>query len=71
MPAAKCLHQVAESVHKRSLIIIFSDMFDNMDRDGADELFSALFHRRFVTPYGFFESPSHSNLPSEAKEASR
>jgi uncharacterized protein (DUF58 family) len=45
--AAKCLHQIAETVHKRSMIIIFSDMFDNLDRDGADELFSALQHLKY------------------------
>ncbi len=45
--AAKCLHQVAETVHKRSMIIIFSDMFDNLDRQGADELFAALQHLKY------------------------
>ncbi len=40
----KALHQIAESVHKRSLIIIFSDMMDNSDQQ--DELFSALQHLR-------------------------
>lgn len=39
--AAKMLHQIAESVHKRSLVIIFSDMFDNHK---PDEIFSALQH---------------------------
>jgi len=45
--AAKCLHQIAESVHKRSMIIIFSDMFDNLDSEGADELFAALQHLKY------------------------
>lgn len=45
--AAKCLHQVAETVHKRSMVIIFSDMFDNMDRAGMEELFSALQHLKY------------------------
>ncbi|MDB5283975.1 MAG: hypothetical protein JWO06_3050 [Bacteroidota bacterium] len=45
--AAKCLHQVADTVHKRSMIIIFSDMFDNLDHEGADELFSALQHLKY------------------------
>ncbi len=45
--AAKCLHQIAEAVHKRSMIIIFSDMFDNMDGESADELFSALQHLKY------------------------
>ncbi len=45
--AAKCLNQIADTVHKRSMIIIFSDMFSNMDREGADDLFSALQHLRY------------------------
>lgn len=39
---AKVLHEVAEKTHKRSLIIIFSDMFDG-DENPA-ELFKALQH---------------------------
>lgn len=45
--AAKCLNEIAEAVHKRSMIIIFSDMFSNMDRENADELFSALQHLKY------------------------
>ena len=40
--AAKALHQIAESIHKRSLVIIFSDMFEQVE-DQA-HLFSALQH---------------------------
>lgn len=36
------LHRIAEMLHKRSLVIIFSDMMDNVDR--LDEMFSALQH---------------------------
>ncbi len=39
--AAKMLHQIADSIHKRSLVIIFSDMFD---KNNPDEIFSALQH---------------------------
>ncbi len=39
--AAPMLHQIAESVHKRSLIIIFSDMFD---QNNTEDVFSALQH---------------------------
>ena len=40
----EALHQIAEQVHKRSLVVLFSDMLD----DGAgDELFSALQHLRY------------------------
>lgn len=45
--AAKCLNEIADTVHKRSMIIIFSDMFSNMDSDTSDELFSALQHLRY------------------------
>lgn len=40
------LHEIAEKVHQRSLIIIFSDMFD---RSGAndEEFFSALQHLKY------------------------
>lgn len=40
--AVTALHQIAESVHKRSLIIIFSDMFESVNNN--EELFSALQH---------------------------
>ena len=36
------LHRIAEMLHKRSLVIIFSDMMDNHNR--LDEMFSALQH---------------------------
>jgi uncharacterized protein (DUF58 family) len=39
---AKNLHQIAERIHKRSLIIIFSDMFEN--KENTDEIFTALQH---------------------------
>lgn len=38
------LHEVAESIQRRSLVIVFSDMMDNSER--ADELFNALQHLR-------------------------
>jgi uncharacterized protein (DUF58 family) len=40
--AIKALHQIAESIHKRSLVIIFSDMMDSTAN--SEELFSALQH---------------------------
>ncbi|HRG27100.1 MAG TPA: DUF58 domain-containing protein [Chitinophagales bacterium] len=40
--AGKCLHLIAENIHRRSLVVIFSDMFE--DTTKADELFSALQH---------------------------
>jgi uncharacterized protein (DUF58 family) len=38
---AQVLHEVAEKIHKRSLVIIFSDMFDGEE---TEELFKALQH---------------------------
>lgn len=41
---AEVLHQLADTIHKRSLVIIFTDMFSNGNRE---ELFSALQHLRY------------------------
>jgi len=43
--ASEALHQIAESIHKRSLVIIFSDMMDNSGK-ANEEIFSALQHLR-------------------------
>lgn len=43
--AAKALHQIADQIHKRSLVIIFSDMFDQSS--DLDTLFSALQHLKY------------------------
>lgn len=40
-----CIHQLAEMIHKRSLVIIFSDMFQNSGK--TDELFAALQHLKY------------------------
>jgi uncharacterized protein (DUF58 family) len=40
--AAATLHEIADKIHKRSLIIIFSDMFDT--QNSFEETFSALRH---------------------------
>ena len=40
--ATDAIHQIADSVHRRSLIMIFSDMFDTSEN--SDKLFSALQH---------------------------
>lgn len=42
---AEALHEFAERIHKRSLIIIFSDMFDSIDE--AEVLFAALQHLKY------------------------
>ena len=43
--AAAALHLVAEQMHKRSLIVIFSDMMD--DADNIEDMFAALQHLRY------------------------
>ncbi len=42
---AKSLHQIAEATHKRSLVVIFSDMFEQTDQN--NQLFSALQHLKY------------------------
>jgi uncharacterized protein (DUF58 family) len=41
---AEVIHELAEKIHKRSLVVIFSDMFENIENQ--DALFSALQHLR-------------------------
>lgn len=41
---ASVLHEIAERVHKRSMVIIFSDMFDS---GNEEEMFDALQHLKF------------------------
>ena len=40
--AAQIIHELSERIHKRSLVIIFSDMFEN--NESQDDLFAALQH---------------------------
>lgn len=40
--AAAALHQIADSIHKRSMVVVFSDMFEQNEQ--VEELFSALQH---------------------------
>ncbi len=42
---ADTLHQIADSIHKRSLVVIFSDMFDRGEDEEA--IFSALQHLKY------------------------
>jgi len=45
---SEALHQVAELIHKRSLVIIFSDLFNTQTSpEKTDELFDALQHLKF------------------------
>ena len=44
----QALHQIAELIHKRSLVVIFSDMLNTIQDDKSTEaLFSALQHLKF------------------------
>ena len=43
--AADALHQVAESIHRRSLVVIFSDMIEQTD--DLDRVFAALQHLKY------------------------
>ncbi|QPH41027.1 DUF58 domain-containing protein [Pedobacter endophyticus] len=45
---SEALHQVAELIHKRSLVVIFSDLFNTQtNAEKTDELFDALQHLKF------------------------
>jgi uncharacterized protein (DUF58 family) len=60
---AQTIHQISELYHKRSLVIIFSDMFDN---ENYDELFNALLHLKHnkheVIIFHVFDSKLELNL---------
>jgi uncharacterized protein (DUF58 family) len=43
--AAKALHEIADQMHKRSLVVIFSDMLD--DSENTEALFAALQHLKY------------------------
>lgn len=42
---AACLHRVAEAIHRRSMVVIFTDVMETSER--AEALFSALQHLRY------------------------
>lgn len=43
--ATEALHEIAEKIHKRSLVVLFSDMFDS--QNDMTELFAALQHLKY------------------------
>jgi uncharacterized protein (DUF58 family) len=43
--AAQALHEIAENIHRRSLVVIFSDMLDRAEN--PEDLFSALQHLKY------------------------
>jgi len=77
---AKILHEVAEKTHRRSLMVIFSDMFDNTS--DFDEIFAGLQHMKHnkhevllfhvtdrATEYDFdFEDRPHEFIDLETGE---
>ncbi len=44
--AVDALHEIADKIHQRSLVILFTDMFDNSEQDDQ-ALFEALQHLRY------------------------
>jgi uncharacterized protein (DUF58 family) len=42
--AAQALHEIADKIHRRSLVIIFSDMLENVDAAETEAIFAALQH---------------------------
>ncbi len=47
--AADAIHLIAESIHRRSLVILFSDMLDDaiIDEEHMEKLFSAMQHLKY------------------------
>lgn len=43
----KALHQIADLIHKRSLVLVFSDMLQTANAQHLDNLFGALQHLKF------------------------
>ncbi|MGN0032340.1 MAG: DUF58 domain-containing protein [Candidatus Limimorpha sp.] len=65
--AASCLHNIADTLHKRSLVIVFSDMLD--DVSNYDRIFPALEHLRYnnheVILFHVSDGPKEYNLEFE------
>jgi hypothetical protein len=46
--AIACLHELAENTHRRSLIVLFSDLFDDIsDENSIEALFLAIQHLKY------------------------
>jgi len=65
---AKSLNYIAENIHKRSLVIIFSDMFET---DNNDEMFSALQHLRYKKHEVIMFHVTDKNLEKDFKYSNR
>ncbi len=80
---AQILHQLAQKIHRRSLVVLFSDMFDNQSNE--DELMAALQHLKHKkhevllfhvtdhkTEFNFeFDDRPYEFIDSETKERIR
>jgi uncharacterized protein (DUF58 family) len=66
--AVEALHNIAEKIHQRSLVILFTDMFDNSEK-GDKELFEALQHLRYnkheVILFHVLDAATETNLDFE------
>ena len=63
----QCLHQIAEMTHRRSLVVIFTDMLDNMD--DINKMFDALEHLKYnkheVILFHVYDGDLEQNLDFE------
>jgi len=66
---AGVLHELSESIHKRSMVIVFTDMLDSTVNQ--DELFSALQHLRFNKHEVILFHVSDKKLESEFNFSNR
>ncbi|MBX7206393.1 MAG: DUF58 domain-containing protein [Bacteroidia bacterium] len=66
---ASVLHELSESIHKRSMVIVFTDMLDSAVN--PDELFSALQHLRFNKHEVILFHVSDKKLESEFNFSNR
>tara|TARA_B100002003_G_scaffold249947_1_gene287639 strand:+ start:1112 stop:2041 length:930 start_codon:yes stop_codon:yes gene_type:complete len=68
--SVEAIHQIAESIHKRSLVILFSDMLEN-SKHNEIEIFSALQHLKYnkheVILFHITEPETELNLNFENK----
>lgn len=63
---AQCLHRIAENIHKRSMVLIFSDMMDSCENE---ELYAGLQHLRHakhdVVLFHVLDRPTELNFDFE------
>lgn len=66
---ARSLHEIAEQIHKRSLVIIFSDMVEGAGKQGLEDIFAALQHLKHnkheIVIFNVMEHQKELNLDFE------